>query len=103
MSFHPERRHQLAAGLKAARHKSGLSASQAADLIAIKGLACTRGTLLAWERGTGGTSREPFASDLSVLASVYGCRVMEFFQVQLPLASSETVRTLPVEALPAGA
>ena len=49
MSYNQERRQLLAAGLKAARRKTGMSASQAASLIELKGLACTRGTLLAWE------------------------------------------------------
>jgi len=70
----------LASGLKAARNKAGLSANGAAGLIAVRGVACTRGTLLAWERGAGCTSREPFASDLSVIANVYGCKVGEFFR-----------------------
>jgi hypothetical protein len=40
---------------------------------------CTRGTLIAWERGEGVTSREPFASDLGVLALVLRCQVSDFF------------------------
>ena len=97
MSYNKERRQTLAMGLKAARHKSGMSASRAAALITLKGLACTRGTLLAWERGVGCTSREPFASDLSVLAAIYGCKIAEFFHLELPVASDEPAGGLQLE------
>jgi transcriptional regulator with XRE-family HTH domain len=79
MSFHTQRRAAFAARLKKIRRKSGLSASAAAELIRNHGLACSRGTLLAWERGQGTTSREPFASDLSILAAVFNCRIEDFF------------------------
>ena len=80
MSYDGNRRYDLASGLKAARHNTGLSAARAATLISAAGIRCTRGTLLAWERGYGATSREPFASDLSSIAEVYGCCVGDFFQ-----------------------
>jgi transcriptional regulator with XRE-family HTH domain len=79
MSYHANRRAVFAACLKTARRKSGLSASKAAQLLQSHGLACTRGTLLAWERGQGPTSREPFASDLSIIALVYGCGIEALF------------------------
>ncbi len=74
-----QRRAVFANGMKAARNRSGLSAQQAAALLTAHGLECTRGTLLAWERGQGPTTREPFASDLTIIARVYGCSVDEFF------------------------
>ncbi len=81
MAFDIEGRRTLALGLKTARKRCGLSALRAASLMAERGLKCTRGTLLAWERGAGVTSREPFASDLTVIASVYGCSVQDFFSL----------------------
>jgi transcriptional regulator with XRE-family HTH domain len=84
MSYDCERRTILGAGLKMARKRAGLSAKKAVSLLLEKGLPCTRGTLLAWERGGGLTSREPFASDLTVLASAYGCSVQDFFGVKVP-------------------
>lgn len=79
MAYHVERRAQLANGLKSARRNSGLSAQTAASLLATHGIRCSRGTLLAWERGQGKTSREPFASDLHAIASIYGCTVDDLF------------------------
>lgn len=79
MPYDHLRRAALAEKLKAARRAAGLSASVASALIDAKGLKCSRGTLLAWERGFGRTSREPFASDLAVIAQVYGCSVEHFF------------------------
>ncbi len=73
------RRASFANGLKAARKRSGLSAQDAASQLTAKGIDCTRGTLLAWERGSGPTTREPFASDLPMIASVYHCTVDLFF------------------------
>ena len=55
-------------------------AAQAATAISAIGLPVTSGTILAWERGAGVTAREPFASDLPVLASVYGCSIGELLQ-----------------------
>jgi hypothetical protein len=47
---------------------------------------------LAWERGIGRTSREPFASDLAVIASVYGCSVADFFSpVEVEVVETVTV------------
>lgn len=92
MSYDIERRTVLAVGLKAARKRAGLSANKAASLLLSRGLRCTRGTLLAWERGGGMTSREPFASDLVVIADAYGCSVQDFFQ----MGRSETT---PAESL----
>lgn len=48
-----------------------------------RGLQCSRGTLLAWERGFGRTSREPFASDLVVIAAGYNCSVNDLFTALL--------------------
>lgn len=80
MSYNADRRRVLGRGLKAARMRVSLSAAGASELITAKGVKCTSGTLLAWERGKGVTSREPFASDLLVIASVYGCSLNDFFQ-----------------------
>lgn len=79
MTYDQARRQRLAQRLKEVRQKLGFSATVASATIAARGLKCSRGTLLAWERGTGPTSREPFASDLIVIAAVYGCLVSEFF------------------------
>ena len=78
-SFDIGRRNVLSAGLKAARNRAGLSANEAASLLVSRGIPCKRGTLLAWERGSGQSTREPYASDLTMIASVYGCSVDEFF------------------------
>lgn len=80
MMYDAERRKLLGLNLKAARRRAGLAASTASALIAAKGLKCSRGTLLAWERGVGRTSREPFCSDLNLIASVYQCSVNDFFR-----------------------
>lgn len=80
MSYHPDRRKRLGQCLKAARKKAGLSATKAALLLQSKGLRCSRGTVLAWERGYGHTSREPFSSDLGVIADAYACSIDEFYQ-----------------------
>ena len=79
-SYDPQRRAALAAQLKAARKRAALSASEASRRICEQGLNCSRGTLLAWERGVGPSTREPFASDLKILAQVYGCEVEDFFR-----------------------
>jgi transcriptional regulator with XRE-family HTH domain len=79
MSYDNGRRNLLGNGLKMARKRAGYSAKKAAGVLLQQGLRCTRGTLLAWERGAGVTSREPFASDLVVIASAYGCTVQDFF------------------------
>lgn len=79
MPYNPHRRALFAKGLKAARKRAGLSAQQAAALLVERGLGCTRGTLLAWERGVGPTTREPFASDLGLIAGVYGCTIGSFY------------------------
>jgi transcriptional regulator with XRE-family HTH domain len=89
MSYDCQRRTVLGTGLKAARKRAGLSAKKAANVLLQKGLRCTRGTLLAWERGGGLTSREPFASDLVVIASAYGCSVEDFFRVEPSIATAE--------------
>ena len=85
MPYHQDRRRKLAACLKQARKLAGLSASQASARMRAHGLRCTRGTLLAWERGIGITAREPFASDLIIVASVYGCAVDHFFKCEAHL------------------
>jgi hypothetical protein len=79
MSYDTDRRCKLARGLKAARRNVNLSAAVAARLISAKGVKCTRGTLLSWERGHGLTSREPFASDLPIFAGIYECDVNALF------------------------
>jgi transcriptional regulator with XRE-family HTH domain len=84
MAYNSQRRSQLGAGLKAARRRAGLSASDASAALTAKGLKCRRGTLLAWERGVGPTSREPFSSDLRLIASLYGCDVQDFFNDAAP-------------------
>lgn len=88
MSYDIDRRTVLAMGLKSARKRAGLSANKAASLLLSRGLRCTRGTLLAWERGGGMTSREPFASDLIVIADSYGCSVKDFFQMDRAATTS---------------
>lgn len=87
MSYDSKRRCVLALGLKAARKKAGLSAADAARLISATGIRCTQGTLLAWERGTGVTCREPFASDLPIIAGIYCCKIGDFF---VPVRSETT-------------
>ena len=99
MTYDSHRRTVLGAGLKAARKRSGLSAKKAASLLLQNGLKCTRGTLLAWERGGGFTSREPFASDLIVIASVYACSVEDFFSAQAVAEKPEEVAARPEEAI----
>jgi transcriptional regulator with XRE-family HTH domain len=86
MSYDPERRRLLGLALKTARQRTGLSAAAASALIIAKGLKCSRGTLLAWERGAGRTSREPFCSDLNLIAAVYQCSVNDFFYNELQTA-----------------
>lgn len=78
--YHVDRRAVLARGLKLARQRRGLSATSASEALVGRGLRCKRATLLAWERGRGDTSREPYASDLAVIASVYGCTVNDLFR-----------------------
>ncbi len=89
-SYDVHRRTLLAQGLKGARQRLGISARDAAAQLTAHGLDCTRGTLLAWERGGGRTSREPFASDLAVVAAVYHCAVAEFFNAAM-VSSENTV------------
>jgi len=84
VSFDIDRRTALGRGLKTARNRAGLSVKEAASKLSSLGLECKRGTLLAWERGGGRSSREPFASDLGVIAALYGCRVDEFFPLDQP-------------------
>ncbi len=79
MAYNADRRTILARGLKAARRSAELNATDAAKFISAMGIQCTRGTLFAWERGAGATSREPYASDLVVIARVYRCTVNDFF------------------------
>jgi transcriptional regulator with XRE-family HTH domain len=89
--------------MKAVRLRAGLNAADAAQLISASGIKCTRGTLLAWERGIGATSREPFASDLSVIAGIYRCKVADLFASQAAdakffpaiQATEEILRELP--------
>lgn len=75
MPYDKNRRRLFATSLKAARRRAGLTSDAAAALICSHGIPCTRGTLLAWERGHGATSREPFASDLFIIACIYQCTV----------------------------
>jgi transcriptional regulator with XRE-family HTH domain len=98
MSFCAARRSVLASGLKAARHAAGLSAKDAAELISAAGVRCTRGTLLAWERGIGTTSREPYGSDLPVIVAVYRCTIADLFR----FTPMETVSALSGAAEAAG-
>ena len=79
MGYDIERRTRFARRLKAARQRAQLSAKQASERLTSMGVACSRGTLLAWERGGGRTSREPFASDVALLAAAYGCDVNSLF------------------------
>lgn len=79
MTCNVDRRGDLDRGLKAARKKTELGATAAAHLIALTGIKCGRGTLLAWERGNRAMSREPFASDLPIIAEVYCCNIGDFF------------------------
>ena len=83
MPYHAKRRIHLAMGLKAARRRAALSAKAASAFLTAEGIPCRRGTLLAWERGEGPTSREPFASDLATIAAVYGFAVQDFFDYEI--------------------
>ena len=78
LTFNSERRATLARGLKAARRKAGLSVKEVTNILAVKGLQCRHGTLSAWERHSD-SSREPFASYLPILATIYDCSVDDFF------------------------
>lgn len=89
MAYNAERRRNLGLALKAARQRANFSASHASQIISANGIKCSRGTLLAWERGIGRTSREPFASDLAVIARVYGCEVDDFFKKVHPDAEAD--------------
>jgi transcriptional regulator with XRE-family HTH domain len=80
VGYDAQRRLILGLGLKAARQKAGLTAGKAASLIAERGIRCRASTLFAWERGIGPGSREPFASDLAMIAAVYGCTVDSFYR-----------------------
>jgi hypothetical protein len=92
-TYHLQRRAILALGLKTARRLAGLSALAASRLIAAQGIKCQRGTLLAWERAFGPTSREPFASDLATIAQVYGCSVESLYRdpSSVQLAGDDTM------------
>ena len=79
MAYDCDRRRELGGKLKTARQRTGLSAADAARMISAFDVRCTPGTVLAWERGSGGCAREPFASDLLVIAMVYRCSVDEFY------------------------
>src|SRR5579859_2458620 len=92
MSYDSHRRAMFAKGLKAARQRAGVSAQEASAQLAARGLECSLGTLLAWERGVGTTTREPSASDLAVIAAIYACPVDFFFQeFKRPEADVESV------------
>ena len=97
MSFDTYRRASLAFGMKAARRRAHLSTNGAANLITAAGIKCTRGSLLAWERGVGYTSREPFASDLPAIAKVYGCAVGDLF-VEPQAAVSDELQLIAADA-----
>jgi transcriptional regulator with XRE-family HTH domain len=92
------RRTVLARGLKLARQQAGLSAKTAAEKLTASGVSCTRGTLLAWERGGGRTSREPFASDLWLISQAYGCSVNELFSRGAAEATGDEIATSSTEA-----
>lgn len=77
MAFDTERRARLGRGMKACRTKAGLTRADASSMISVAGIRCSPATLMAWERGRGGGSREPFASDLVMIAGVYHCRIDE--------------------------
>lgn len=101
MTYNIERRKMLGMALKAARQGAGLSASAASALIAARGLKCSRGTLLAWERGVGRTSREPFCSDLNLIAAVYQCSINDFFTNALePSAANGQAATVDHSDVP---
>ena len=55
--FDIDRRTSLGRGLKAAQIAAGFSVKEAASKLSSFGLECKRGTLLAWERGGGRSSR----------------------------------------------
>ena len=80
MPYNIDRRSDLACGLKSARRNMKLTAASASKLISAKGVKCARGTLVAWERGNGLGSREPFASDLPIIAGIYECDVADLFR-----------------------
>ncbi len=98
MPYNVGRRTILAKGLKTARQKAALSAKEASERLTAAGVNCTRGTLLAWERGGGRTSREPFASDLWLISHAYGIAVSELF-----VLGSELVDATASEANATGA
>jgi transcriptional regulator with XRE-family HTH domain len=75
-------RHEiLATNLRAARKRAGLSATEAAQRMQESSVACTRATLLRWERIGGSRGSEPHASDLPVIAQVYECSISRLFQL----------------------
>lgn len=100
MTYNPERRQRLGLALKTARQRAGLSASAASALIMARGLKCSRGTLLAWERGIGRTSREPFCSDLHLIASIYQCSVNDFFSNTAQTETSDSSAAAAVRTGP---
>lgn len=95
MSYDPERRRSLAEGLKSARRRAGISSAAAAARLSVLGLKCTRGALLAWERGSGRTSREPFASDIGLFAALYDCSVADIYLPPPPTSAQDKTETTP--------
>lgn len=77
-TFNSDRRAILSRGLKSARQKARLSSREAIAMLSANGLSYRRSTLLAWEHH-GDSSREPFASDLPILAIIYNCSVEDLF------------------------
>jgi hypothetical protein len=79
MSHNPTRRCRFAARLKAARIAANLSEVEAGLLLAASGVMCNRTTILAWEGAAGPEFIEPMASDLPIVAAVYGCAVESLY------------------------
>ncbi len=98
MPYNVGRRTVLARGLKTARQQAGLSAKEAAERLTAAGVSCTRGTLLAWERGGGRTSREPFASDLWLISQAYGCSANDLFSNGSEVTESSGLEPPPAES-----
>ena len=76
----PRRHASLAYGIEAARRRSGLTVEEASHALTRRGIRCRCDTLLMWERGHGPSSREPRASDLSVIAEVYECDIADLLK-----------------------
>ena len=76
MRYDQSRRDCLAERLKAARTQAQLSQLEAVEQMRALGLACSIDTLRGWEHGR----TEPMASNLPILAAVYGVSSEFFFE-----------------------